>query len=264
MVRSQFLRICLGLLLAVGLASGSPAIASPPQAPPGDLTVSAAISLKDSLDEIAQLYRARRPEQIVRFNFGGSGTLLLQIEQNAPVDMFISASPEEMNKLASRSLLLQGTRKDLLKNQIVLIVPQGNKAVSSFEDLAKPEIRFIAVGEPQTVPAGKYAQEVLTHLGLYDRLKSKFVMGSDVRQVLTYVSTGNADAGIVYATDAQISPQVRVVLAAPEDSHSPVIYPVGVIKASKNPAAARDFENFLVDPQARAVFKKHGFVPINP
>ena len=119
------------------------------------------------------------------------------------------------------------------------------------------------MGEPRTVPAGKYAQEVLTHLGLYDRLKPKYILGRDVRQVLTYVATGNTDAGIVYATDAQTSKKVKVVATAPEDSHSPVIYPVAIIKGAKNSGGARDFENFLLGSQARAVFQKYGFTPAN-
>jgi len=147
---------------------------------------------------------------------------------------------------------------------MVLIVPAGETGIKNFQDLAKPEVKHIAIGEPRTVPAGEYAQDVLTHFGLYDRLKPKYVLARDVRQVLTYVSTGNVDAGIVYATDAQTFQKVSVVATAPEESHSPVIYPVAVIEASKNSAGARDFENFLVGPQSRAVFQKYGFAPINP
>jgi molybdate transport system substrate-binding protein len=264
MKRSQFVRLFAGLLLAVAFAGGSLAPSALSQTPKQDLTVSAAVSLKDALDEISQLYRVAKPEVSLHFNLGGSGTLQLQIEQGAPVDLFISASPGEMNNLESKSLVLPGTRKDLLKNQIVLIVPNGENVVGSFQDLAKPDVKFIAMGEPQTVPAGKYAQETLTHLGIYDQLKPKFVLGRDVREVLTYVATGNADAGIVYATDAQSSKDVKVVAKAPEDSHSPVIYPVAVIKDSRNSAAAKDFENFLSGPQARAVFMKFGFTPLSP
>jgi molybdate transport system substrate-binding protein len=119
----------------------------------------------------------------------------------------------------------------------------------------------IAIGDPQTVPAGKYAQEVLTHFDLFDKLKPKFVLAKDVRQVLTYVETGNADAGIVYATDARTSTQVSVITTAPEDSHSPVVYPVAIIAGSKNVDAAKAFEEFLLGSKASAIFKKYGFVP---
>ena len=230
-------------------------------APSDEITVSAAISLKDALDEIAHLYSTDHTDAEVHFNLGGSGTLQRQIEQGAPVDIFISASPKEMNSLQSQGLLLTGTRKDLVRNSVVLIVPVESTSISGFQDLTKAGVKAVAVGEPQTVPAGKYAQEVLTHFGIYDELKPKFVLAKDVRQVLTYVETGNADAGIVYATDAKISKKVTMVATAPENSHSPVDYPAAVIKNSKNPAGAKMFLEFLGGEKARAVFQKYGFIP---
>jgi molybdate transport system substrate-binding protein len=226
-----------------------------------EITVSAAISLKDALDEISHLYTSEHARAEVHFNLGGSGTLQRQIEQGAPVDIFISASPKEMDSLQSQELLLTNTRKDLVRNTVVLIVPAGSTSISGFEDLAKAAVKTVAVGEPQTVPAGKYAQEVLTHFGIYDQLKTKLVLAKDVRQVLTYVETGNADAGIVYATDAKISKKVTVVATAPAGSHSPVVYPAAVIKNSKNPAAAKAFLEFLASEKARTVFQKYGFIP---
>jgi molybdate transport system substrate-binding protein len=148
-----------------------------------------------------------------------------------------------------------------VKNSVVLIVPEGNKAISGFQDLTKPAVKTVAIGEPQTVPAGKYAQEVLTHFGIYDQLKPKLVLAKDVRQVLTYIETGNADAGIVYATDAKISKKVAVVATAPENSHSSVVYPAAVIKNSTNPAASNAFLEFLAGEKARALFEKYGFIP---
>ena len=230
-------------------------------APSDEITVSAAISLKDALDEIAHLYSTEHPNAEVHFNLGGSGTLQRQIEQGAPVDIFISASPKEMDSLQSQALLLPDTRKDLAQNSVVLIVPAGSSSISGFQDLTKAAVKTVAVGEPQTVPAGKYAQEVLTHFGIFDQLKPKLVLAKDVRQVLTYVETGNADAGIVYATDAKISKKVTVVATAPEDSHSPVVYPAALIKSSKNPGGAKTFLEFLGGEKARAVFQKYGFIP---
>jgi molybdate transport system substrate-binding protein len=226
-----------------------------------ELTLSAAISLKDALDKVAQAYRADRPDTVIHFNLGASGTLQRQIERGAPVDIFISASEDQMNSLESKGLLLPGTRRDLVKNTVVLIVPKGKTGISSFQDLARPEVKVIAIGEPQTVPAGKYAQEVLTHFRLYDQLKPRLVLGKDVRQVLTYVITGNADAGIVYATDAMTTPEVTVVATAPEDSHSPVIYPVAILKSSKETDEAKRFLDFLAGTKAKDVFKKYGFEP---
>jgi len=252
-------RALFWLLLAIALGAGAGRAAAP--SPAAELTVSAAISLKDSLDEISQLYRAESPDVTIHTNYGASGTLQRQVEEGAPVDIFISASPNQMDALESKGLVVAGTRRDLVKNSVVLIVPKGKSGVSSFADLTRAEVKVIAVGEPQTVPAGKYAQEVLTHLGLYGQLKPKFVLGKDVRQVLTYVASGNADAGIVYATDAKISSDVTVVATAPEDSHSPVVYPVAILKSSKNLDAAKSFLAFLTGEKSRAVFIKFGFLP---
>ena len=227
-----------------------------------DLTVSAAVSLKDALDEIGPQFTASQPSVTLQFNLGASGTLQRQIEQGAPVDVYISAAPEQTDALAAKNLLLADTRHDLVRNSLVLIVPaQASTKISGFPDLAAPAVKVVAIGEPQTVPAGKYAQEVLTHFSLYASLKPKLVLAKDVRQVLTYVASGNADAGIVYATDAKTSADVRVAAVAPEDSHQPILYPVAVLKDSKNAAAARSFVEFLLSPKVQAIFQKYGFSP---
>jgi len=229
---------------------------------PADLTISAAASLKDVLDQIASAFKEEQPRIALHFNLGASGSLQQQIEQGAPVDVFLSASPSQMDALASEGLLLQGTRRDLLRNSIVLITPAGDKTITGFPDLARPQVRFIAIGEPQTVPAGAYAKEVLARLHLYEALQPKFVFARDVRQVLTYVATGNADAGIVYKTDAITTSQVRIVAVAPDDLHSPVIYPVAILRASHNTAAAKVFCAFLSSSKAQQIFQKYGFSPV--
>ena len=250
--------------LPVTLATSVAAVRGAPPVPAGtNLIVSAAISLKQALNDVAKLYKLEHPNTTVTFNLSGSGTLQRQIEQGAPVDVFISASPKEMDALESKGLLLQETRRNLVRNSVVLIVPAGTTEISSFQNLTKPAAKIIAIGEPQTVPAGKYAQEVLTHFGLYEQIKSKLVLAKDVRQVLTYVETGNADAGIVYSTDAKASgKKVVLVATAPADSHEPVIYPVAVIKNSANPAAAKSFVDFLASAKGRDVFQKYGFVQV--
>jgi molybdate transport system substrate-binding protein len=258
------LRSCRLLLAFLAITFGAPSLsehALVQAETTAEITVSAAISLKDALNEIAQLYRAEKPETTIHFNLGASGSLQLQIEQGAPVDIFISAAPRQMDTLESEGLLLAGTRKNLVKNEVVLIVPKGKTGVSSFQDLTGPGVKHIAVGEPQAVPAGKYAQEILTHFGIYDTLKPKFVQAQDVRQVLTFVETANADAGIVYRTDAMTSNRVTVVAIAPEGSHSPVIYPLAVIKSAKNSSEAKEFLSFLLGTKASAVFRKYGFLP---
>ncbi len=254
--------VVLGLALFTG---GSFGRGPSPQAAKADLTVSAAISLKDALDDAKQTYTAANPNVAIVANYGASGSLQLQIEQGAPVDVFLSAAPKQMDALETKGLLLEGTRRDLLRNEVVLIVPKDSTlGISSFQDLTHSNVKQVAVGEPVTVPAGQYAKEVLTSLGIYDAVNSKAILAKDVRQVLTYVETGNVDAGIVYATDAMSSTKVKVVATAPAKSHAPVIYPVAVIKASKNPAAARAFLDFLASPPGIAVFQKYGFAPATP
>jgi molybdate transport system substrate-binding protein len=258
------------LLFAVyGRVAGKPTPAPPSSSPAAakpaspqqkqDLTVSAAISMKDALDEVDQIYTAANPLAAIHLNLGASGTLQQQIEQGAPVDVFVSAAPEQMDALEAHGLVTAGTRVNVVRNHVVLIVPANSTGVSDFQDLTKPGVKMIAVGEPKTVPAGKYAQQVLTHLGLWDQLQPKFVFGKDVRQVLTYVETGDADAGIVYSTDAKISQKVKVAATAPPDSHSPVIYPAAVLKASHDPQGAQAYVHFLTGAQARAIFEKYGF-----
>jgi molybdate transport system substrate-binding protein len=165
-----------------------------------------------------------------------------------------------MDTLESKGLLLPGTRKDVLQNEVVLIVPKDSKlGLTSFQDLKRADVKHVAMGEPVSVPAGQYAKETLTSLGIYDAVLAKAVLAKDVRQVLTYVETGNADAGIVYATDAISAAKITVVAKAPPKSHSLVIYPAAVIKDTKNPDAAKAFLDFLAGPRGTAVFEKYGF-----
>lgn len=253
----------IGPLAAIWLFGIGFAAAAPQSKP--EIIVSAAISLKDALDEITHLYETANPNVSIKTTYGASGTLEAQIEQGAPVDVFLSAAPKQMNALEAKGLLLGDTRKELLRNAIVLIVPADSSLqIASFQDLTHPDVKRIALGEPTAVPAGQYAKEVLTTLGIYDAVSSKVVFAKDVREVLTFVETANVDAGIVYKTDALTSPKVKIVATASEKSHSPVIYPVAAIKSSKNPAVAREFTNFLSGPQARTVFQKYGFIVENP
>ncbi|MGB6482947.1 MAG: molybdate ABC transporter substrate-binding protein [Candidatus Acidiferrales bacterium] len=226
---------------------------------PITLTISAAISLKDSLDAIAKSYQQAHPNQHVACNYGGSGTLQHQIEEGAPVDIFISAGENQMDALQKEELLVPGTRRDLLGNQLVLIVPAHSEGIKDFPDLAKSAAKSIAVGDPQIVPAGMYTKQALEHLGLLPAIQRKLVFTKDVRQALAYVETGNADAGLVYATDARISNAVRVVATAPSDSHLPILYPVALLKDSKSPQAARTLLDALESPESLSVFEKSGF-----
>jgi molybdate transport system substrate-binding protein len=164
-----------------------------------------------------------------------------------------------MDALQQKNLLIPETRKNLLTNRLVLIIPKNAPTLSSFRYFTRPEVKRLAIGEPKSVPAGQYDQELLANLKIFDPLKPKFVYGSNVRQVLTYVETGNVDAGIVYATDAKQSNRVRIGATAPSTLHSPIVYPVAVLKRSKNAATSRAFVQFLSSERAKAVFDKYGF-----
>jgi|GEM_PF-50890 len=226
----------------------------------GELLVSAAASLTDAMNELTKVYNAEQKDVKITYNFGSSGSLQTQIEQGAPADIFISAATKQMNALDDKGLIIKDTKKNLLKNRMVLVVPKDSSKIKEFSDLTSAKV--IALGEPESVPAGKYGQELLTKLGLWDKISSKMVYAKDVRQVLAYVESGDADAGIVYRTDALISDQVKVAKLADESLHSPVVYPAAVIKGTKNEAAARDFVKFLNSGKADAVFDKYGFTVI--
>lgn len=230
------------------------------------LTISAAASLQDVMKAVKPLYEEAYPDREIVYNFASSGSLQRQIEQGAPVDVFISAAVDKMDTLQDKDLILTETRRDLLKNQMVLVTQEGNKTnlnITDFNDLTTEKVNLIALGEPKSVPAGKYAQEVLVSFNIADKVNSKAVYGKDVRQVLNYVATGNVEAGIVYRTDAEISDNIEIISIAPEESHSSVIYPIAVIKDSDTPEIGKELIEFLTTEKAQAIFEEYGFVPVN-
>jgi len=229
-------------------------------APKIELNVSAAVSLKDALEEIKKNYEAKNPNTTLVYNLGASGALQKQIEQGAPTDIFMSAAPKQMDDLDAKNLVNKPTRKNLVENKLVIIVPKASTlAISTYEDLTKDEVQKLSIGETGSVPAGQYAQEVLKKLGIWDKIKDKAVLAKDVRTVLTYVETGNVEAGIVYKTDALSSEKVKIVATAPEGSHQPIVYPVAVLSGTKQQKAAEDFLAYLSAPECRVVFEKYGF-----
>ena len=258
MKRKQFLS--LGLTLLVTLVTACNASTSSQQgASQVTLTVSVASSVQDVMKVIQPLFQKENPKIDIIYNFGSSGSLQQQIEQGAPVDVFISAAPKQMNALQQQELLLTETRKNLLENSVVLVTPKDETETVTFETLVTTNLDKVALGDPSSVPAGQYGKEVLTSLKAYDKLTPKLVFGKDVRQVLFYVETGNVDAGIVYRTDAKISDKVKVVAKAPQGSHSPIVYPIAVIKDSKHPDEAKEFVDFLLSEKAAQVFEEYGF-----
>lgn len=225
-----------------------------------ELLISAAASLTDVLGELAEVYKTVEPETTLTFTFGGSGALQTQIEEGAPVDIFMSAAQKQMKALEEGGHILDGTIKTLLVNKVVLITPKaGNIDVKSFEDLTKDEIKKIAIGDPGNVPVGQYSEEIFDNLNISDQVNSKLVLANDVRTVLTWVESGEVDCGIVYATDAFTSNDINIITEAPEGSHKEVSYPVAVIKDSKNPDRSKSFLDFLSTDEAVKLFEKYGF-----
>lgn len=222
--------------------------------------VAAAASLTDVIKDINTAYTSNRSNITVVVNLASSGTLQTQIQNGAPVDVFISAAAAQMDTLQKGQLLIDNTRKDLLNNKVVLVVPLASTLnITSFADLALDKVKKIAIGDPKSVPAGTYGLQAFDELGITANVQPKEVIGADVRTVLTYVEGGDVDAGIVYSTDALTSTKVKVVAAAPADINAKVVYPVAVIKASKVADTARDYVNFLFSAQAKSVFEKYGF-----
>jgi molybdate transport system substrate-binding protein len=223
-----------------------------------ELTVSAAASLQDALNDIKASFEKKHSDVIVNFNFGGSGALQQQISQGAPVDVFFSAAEDKFDKLAEDGVIDTADGLDLVGNNLVLVVPKNSdKNIQSFEDLANAG--SISIGTPDSVPAGQYAKDTLEYLNVWESIEGKVVYAKDVRQVLTYVETNNVDGGIVYKTDAMVSQKVKIAATAEEDAHAPIIYPVGVIKDSAHPEEAHLFYDYLQNETSMKIFEKHGF-----
>lgn len=218
---------------------------------PVELHISAAASLTDVMNEIGKDYEAEHPNVKVVFNYGSSGALQQAIENGGDADLFFSAAQKQMNALE---------KAGLLQNEVVLIVPkEGGKDITSFDQLTSDTITHVALGKPKGVPVGQYSEEILTKLGILDAVKAKAVYGSDVRQVLAWVASGEADAGLVYATDAAISSDVRVVAKAPAGTHKDIIYPAAILKDSKHLDTAKDFLAFVSNDKNKERFAKYGF-----
>jgi molybdate transport system substrate-binding protein len=250
----------LQLAFLIGLSLlGKPTPATNTQA--RQIVVSAAISLKEALNEIGRLYQERTGTKVT-FSFAASGELEKQIEAGAPVDVYASAGEREMDQLQAKELIDQATRADFARNTLVLVVPADFKTpLHSFADLEEPGVRRIAIGNPKTVPAGQYSQELFRNIQLWSRVKSRLVLAENVRQVLDYVVRGEVEAGIVYATDVQIAQGKAVMVArAPDRDYSPILYPIAVVKDSTNAQAAKEFVDLVRSTDGIQILEKHGFL----
>lgn len=226
------------------------------------LTVSAGTGLRPVLEDIQKVYKHAVSNLNINYNFVASGVLTRQIEQGARIDIFISASSENMNQLQRQGLLLEGTRQNLIKSRVALIASTSTNGISSFQDLTKPILKKIAIGEPRSIPLGVYAQEVFKYLGIFEQVKLKLVYITSALKILNFVAIGNIDVGIVHDTNVKAFSQVKIVEIAPEASHSPVIYPVAILKNSKNLTAAKSFVIFLFNKQAKVLYGKYGYTVI--
>lgn len=223
-----------------------------------EITVFAAASLTDSLKEIAANYEKATGDK-VRFNFASSNTLAQQIKAGAPADIFFSADAAKMDSLAAAGLIARETRKNLLGNSLVIITPADGPAISTARDLARPAIKHLSIGDPRAVPAGIYAKAWLEKAGLWAALEPRIVPAESVRTALAVVESGNAEAGVVYKTDAAISKKVKVVMEIPAADTPAIIYPAAVVKDTRNAAAARKFLAHLTGKQAAETFTRFGF-----
>lgn len=226
-----------------------------------EILVAAAASLKNAYeDKLIPMFEEANPGVTVKGTYDSSGKLQTQIKEGLEADVFMSAAKKQMTALDEEGMIASDTITDLLENKIVLIVPTGNeKKLEKFEDIENAD--SIALGDPASVPAGQYAQEALTNLGIWDKIQDKVSFGTNVTEVLNQVAAASADAGIVYATDAaSMADQVEVVAEAPEGSLAKkVIYPVAVVKGTAHEEVAKEFVAFLQTDKAITVFEDYGF-----
>ncbi len=255
----KFLKVLILLIFTITLFSGCNSGNS--DSPNNEnLTVSAAVSLKDAFTEMGELYKSKTGKT-VNFNFGASGTLQRQIETGAPVDVFASAGEKQMEELAAKDLIYWASRVDFARNKLVLIVPQNSSLnLTNFSELAEAKVQKIAVGNPKTVPAGQYTEQLFKKNNLKNALQEKLILAEDVRQVLDYVVRGEVDAGVVYATDAGIADgKVRVTATASESDHEPISYPIAILKDSQQKQSAKQFMDLIFTADGQKILQKYGF-----
>lgn len=245
------------VLLCVALLLSQPT-ALPVQA--ADLMVAAAASLTNAFTDIGKAYEKRTPGTRVLFNFAASGQLLQQISRGAPVHVFASADQDTMDRAEKQKLIRRSSRVNFAANKLLVVVPGDSAAeISKLSDLAKPQVQRIALGTPETVPAGRYAKGALDKAGLWDQLTPKFIFTQNVRQSLDYVFREEVDAGFVYATDAATSP-VKVRTAFEVALESPILYPVAAVIGFGEEDRAIDFIAFVRSEQGQSILAKYGFL----
>ena len=254
-------RLLLKPIFLVGLSVLGGSTQTGTYAQARQIVVAAAISLKEAFGEIGRLYQNRTGGNLT-FSFAASGELEKQIEAGAPVDVFASAGEKEMDQLQTKQLIDPSTRTDFARNTLVLVVSgRSEPNLHSFADLEQPVVKRIAIGNPKTVPAGQYAQQLLQTMQLWTKLESRLVLAENVRQVLDYVVREEVGAGIVYATDVQAAQgKATLVARAPDLGYGPILYPIAVVKDSASAHAAKEFVDLVRSPEGIRILEKYGFL----
>ncbi|MGA6828466.1 molybdate ABC transporter substrate-binding protein [Nitrospira sp. NS4] len=248
------------ILLSLGVLASTLWTAPPVHAQPETLTIAAANSLKDAFRKVLPLFEAQHPEINVRVIYGPSQTLRKQIEEGAPVDVFLPSLFEEIHQLEKKGLVIQGSKRVYAGTSLVLITGTTLPApIGSIQDLHTVPIRRIAIGDPKTSSVGKVALQFIKYSKLEPQLKAKHVYGEHSRAVLDLVAKGEAEVGIVYRTDAASDEHIRILDTAPADSHTPIRYGVAIVWTAKNLSGSGDFIEFLLTPQTQDQLKEHGF-----
>ncbi|KGK99604.1 molybdate ABC transporter substrate-binding protein [Methanococcoides methylutens] len=228
-----------------------------------EITVSAAASLTESFTEIEQEFEAQNPDVNVNMNFAGSGSLRMQIEAGAPIDVFASASQKHMNILEEGDLIDTDTRHDFAENSLVMIVPASDEdeenRIMSLENLTDSSVKKIAIGDPEVAPVGRYAKGSIEEASLWDDVSEKLIYAETVKQVLVYVENGEVDAGFVYMTDAMTSDMDEIKIVAEIPVTTSISYPIATISSSTEKEASREFIDFVVSDEGKAIFEKYGF-----
>lgn len=225
------------------------------------ITVSAAASLTEAFADMEKEFETENPYIDVVYNFGASGTLRTQIEGGAPIDIFASAAEDQMNMLASRGLIYNDTRENFVENSLVMIAPKGNTlGLTGMQDLTKTEVEKISIGNPDTVPAGKYAKEALTNAGLWDSVSGKMLMGENVKQALVYVERGEAEAGFVFSTDASSAKNGSIEVITSVPVTTPITYPIAVVSSTQHKEESQLFIDFVTGEKSRYILEQYGFL----
>lgn len=225
-----------------------------------EITVSAAASLTESFTEIEQKFEAQHPEVDVNLNFAGSGSLRMQIEAGAPIDVFASASQKHMDLLEEGDLIDTDTRYNFAENSLVMIVPRsGENKIMSLEDLADGSVTKIAIGDPEVAPVGRYAKGALEEASLWDDVSEKLIYAETVKQVLVYVENGEVDAGFVYMTDAMNSDMDEIEVVAEIPLTTSISYPIAIVSSSAEKQASQEFIDYVLSDEGKDIFEKYGF-----